>query len=121
MPLAAPYLLSLCEAVEYSDFSFGVVSRLDTQKSTFELDAAKLIHSIVKYSPASESVAMEFLFEVQKISGINDSGMFPSSEITRSFFETYYLYSHCSRPPSIRRSAGTVGTTDIGNPAYTPA
>ncbi|KAI9571792.1 hypothetical protein HD554DRAFT_2036683 [Boletus coccyginus] len=67
MPLVAPYLLSLCKVVENSDFSFGVVSRLGTQSSTFQLDAAKLIYSIVEHSPASESVALEFLFEFQKI------------------------------------------------------
>ncbi|KAI9571790.1 hypothetical protein HD554DRAFT_2312089 [Boletus coccyginus] len=70
VPLVAPYLLSLCKVVENSDFSFGVVSRLGTQSSTFQLDAAKLIHSIVEHSPASESVALEFLREFQKISGI---------------------------------------------------
>ncbi|KAI9573805.1 hypothetical protein HD554DRAFT_2325537, partial [Boletus coccyginus] len=70
MPLVAPYLLSLCKAVENSDFSFGVVSRLSTQNSTFQLDAAKLIHSIIEHSPASESVALEFLSEFQKIRGI---------------------------------------------------
>jgi len=42
---AALYLLSLCKAVENSDFSFGVVSRLDTQSKTFQLDSARLIHS----------------------------------------------------------------------------
>jgi hypothetical protein len=76
MPLAAPYIVSLCKAVENSDFSFGVVSRLGTQSSTFQLDAAKLIHSIVEYSPASESVALEFLFQLQNIWGIYDLGMF---------------------------------------------
>jgi len=77
MVFAAPYLLSLCKAVENSDFSFGVVSRLNTQNSSFQLDAAKLIHSIVDYSPASESVAVEFLSELQKIPDIYDSGMSP--------------------------------------------
>ncbi|KAI9463124.1 hypothetical protein HD554DRAFT_2175618 [Boletus coccyginus] len=55
MPSVALYLLSLCKAVENSDFSFGVVSRLGTQSSTFQLDAAKLIHSI------SEQWAQEIL------------------------------------------------------------
>jgi len=85
MPSAAPYLLSLCKAVENSDFSFGVVSRLGTQSSTFQVDAAKLIHSIVEYSPASGSVALEFLFEFQKIRGIYDLGMSPSSGSAHSF------------------------------------
>jgi len=65
--LVAPYLLSLCKAVQNSDFSFGVVSRSGAQSSTFQLDAAKLIYSIVEYSPASESVALQFLSQFQKI------------------------------------------------------
>ena len=67
-----------------SDFSFGVVSRLGTQKSTFEL---KLIHSNF---PTSKSVAMEFLFEVQK-RGIRDSGMSPHSKSLIHSWNTWLL------------------------------
>jgi hypothetical protein len=75
--LAAPYLISLCDAAQNSDFSFGVASRLGTQSSTFNVDAAKLIHSIVTFSPASESVAIEFLHEFQKVWGIEYLGKVP--------------------------------------------
>jgi len=74
---AAPYLLSLCDLVKTSHFSLGVVSRLHTQKSTFNIEAASLIHSIVTYSPASESVAIEFLYEFTKVSGMNHLGKRP--------------------------------------------
>ena len=77
MPLAAPYLISLCDAVENSDLSLGVVTRLGVQSSTFKLDAARLIKSVVTFSPASESVAIEFLFELQKVSGFGDLGNVP--------------------------------------------
>jgi hypothetical protein len=70
MVLAGPYLISLCDAAQNSGFSFGAASRLGTQSSTFSVDAAKLIHSIVTFSPASESVAIEFLQEFQKASGM---------------------------------------------------
>jgi len=63
MPFAAPYLISLCDTVANSDLSLGVVTRLGVQSSTFKLDAAaRLIKSIVTFSPTSESVAIEFLF-----------------------------------------------------------
>ena len=78
MPLAAPYLISLCDAVANSDLSLGVVTRLGFQSSKFELDAAKVIKSIVTFSPASENVAIEFLFELQKMSGFIDLGNVPS-------------------------------------------
>ncbi len=77
MPLAAPYFISLCDAVANSDLSLGEVSRLGVQSSTFELDAARLIKSIVTFSPASESVAIEFLFELQNVSGLGDLGNVP--------------------------------------------
>ena len=77
MPLAAPYLISLCDAVVNSDLSLGVVTRLGFQSSKFELDAAKVIKSIVTFSPASENVAIEFLFELQKMSGFIDLGNVP--------------------------------------------
>jgi len=74
MPLAAPYLISLCDAVEDSYLSLGLVSRLGVQSSTFKPDAERLIKSIVTFSPAPESVAIEFLFELQKVSGLGDLG-----------------------------------------------
>ena len=77
MPLAAPYLISLCDAVANSDFSLGEVTRLGIQSSTFKLDTATLIKSIVTFSPASESVAIEFLFELQKVSGFEDLSNVP--------------------------------------------
>ena len=77
MPLAAPYLISLCDAVAKSDLSLGVVTRLGFQSSKFELDAARFIKSIVTFSPASESVTIEFLFELQKVSGFRDLGNVP--------------------------------------------
>jgi hypothetical protein len=74
-----PYLISLCDAAQNSGFSFGAASRLDTQSSTFSVDAAKLIHSIVTFSPASESVAIpvELLQEFQKASGMKYLGSVP--------------------------------------------
>jgi len=36
------YLLSLCDLMKTSHFSLGIVSRLHTQKSTFNIEAASL-------------------------------------------------------------------------------
>ena len=70
MASAAPYLLALCDTAKNSTFSFGVATRLGAQSSKFEIDAAKLIHSMVTFSPAPESVAIEFLQEFQKVGGV---------------------------------------------------
>jgi len=74
MPLIAPYLLSLCDAAQGSNFSFRLATRLGTQSSPFNIDATKLIHSVVTFSPAPESVAIEFLQEFQKLPGIDHLG-----------------------------------------------
>ena len=75
--MAAPYLLSLCDLAKTSEFSFGMVSRLHTQTSTFKVEASKLIHGIVTFSPASESMAIQFLHEFEKISYLKDLGILP--------------------------------------------
>jgi len=77
MPFVAPYLISLCDAAGKSRFSFGVATRLDTQDPTFNIEATKLISSIVTFSPAQESVAIEFLQKFQKIPGIRHLGNIP--------------------------------------------
>jgi hypothetical protein len=43
--------------------------------SRFEVDATKLINSIVKFSPATESIAIEFLQQFQNVPGVNQLGM----------------------------------------------
>jgi hypothetical protein len=109
MPLTAPYLISLCDAAQNSDFSFGVTSRLTTQSSTFNLDAAKLIRSIVTFSPASESVAIEFLHEFQKVWGINHLGKFPliyKPYILLTDDTVVQLNQSCSCDPNLSRSSG---------------
>jgi hypothetical protein len=75
--MAAPYLLSLCDLATTSEFSFGIVSQLHTQTSTFRVEASRLIHDIVAFSPASEIVAMEFLHEFEKVSYLQDLGKLP--------------------------------------------
>jgi len=75
MTLAAPYLLALCNAAHDSDFSFGVAVRLGMESSGFEVETTKLIDSIVKFSPATESVAIEFLQQFQNVPGVNQLGM----------------------------------------------
>jgi len=74
MASKAPYLLKLCEVAQSSGISFGLATRLCTQSSTFNVDATRVIHSIVTFSPAQESVAIEFLFEFEKVSRIQHEG-----------------------------------------------
>ena len=66
MVLKAPYLLALCVIAQSSNVFFGLATRLGTQSSTFDVDAIRVIHSIVTASPAPESVAIVFLREFAK-------------------------------------------------------
>ena len=77
MALKAPYLLALCDAAQASDVNFGLARRrrrLGTQSSTLNVPATRVIHSVVTFSPASETVAVEFLVEFQKVSALSDLG-----------------------------------------------
>jgi hypothetical protein len=77
MTLKASYILGLCEAAQQSSVGFGPATRLSTQSLTFNIDAAKVIHSIVKFSPAAESVALEFLNKFQEVSRLRHLGGVP--------------------------------------------
>jgi len=74
MASKAPYLLKLCELAQSSDIFLGLATRLGAQCSTFNLDAIRVIQSIVTFSPAQESVAIEFLFEFERVSHIKHEG-----------------------------------------------
>jgi hypothetical protein len=76
MTLKAPYILALCEVAQQSGVGFGLAHRLGTA-SNFNVDAAKVIHSVVKFSPATESVAIEFLSEFQNASHLRHLGSVP--------------------------------------------
>ena len=71
-----PYLLALCDAATQGEL--GVATRLGTQSSVFNLDAARLIHSIVTFSPSAESVAVEFLGELRKSRRLRQLGWYSS-------------------------------------------
>jgi hypothetical protein len=74
----ASYLLSLCDATQESCLSFGFATRLDSdQDSAFKVNITKVIHSIVTFSPAPESVAMKFLQEFHNVSVIQHLGNSP--------------------------------------------
>ena len=77
MNLKAPYILALCEAAQQSSVTFGPATRLGTQSSTFNIDTAKVIHCIVRFSPATESVAIQFLNEFEKVSRLRHLGSVP--------------------------------------------
>ena len=77
MTLKAPYILALCEAAQRSSVTFGLATRLGAQNSSFNICAAKVIHSIVTFSPATERVALEFLNEFQKVYCLRHLGSVP--------------------------------------------
>jgi hypothetical protein len=71
----ADYVLSLCDAVhEHPKVSFGMAGRIGMQNSSYNTEASKLIHSLVTFSPAPESVSKEFLKELQKVHGMAPLG-----------------------------------------------
>jgi hypothetical protein len=76
MTSKAQYILALCEAAQQSG-AFGLATRLGTQSSKFDVDAAKVIQSIVSFSPATESVAIEFLNEFKKVPFLRPLGSVP--------------------------------------------
>jgi len=67
----AQYLISLCIVVQQSNESLGIATRIGSTNSIFQFEASKVIHSILTYSPAPDTVAVEFLNELQKINGIS--------------------------------------------------
>lgn len=57
----AQYLISLCALTQESQESFGIAMRIGTSNSKFNVEASKVIHSILTFSPAPDAVAVEFL------------------------------------------------------------
>ena len=94
MTWIAPYLLELCDAAQQSGVEFGLATRLGSQDSIFKVSAAKVIQSIVTFSPAGECVAIEFMQQFQKVSIINNLGSvsFPGRLSTRIPISTGFSY-----------------------------
>lgn len=68
------YVLALCTAVQESGESLGVAVRIGSSTSKFNVEATKVIHGILTFSPASDSLAIEFLNELAKVSGMEYLG-----------------------------------------------
>lgn len=81
MSSAAPaqYLISLCTAAQQLglDGSFGVAVRIGSSDLKFKAPTTKVIHSILTFSPAPDTVAVEFLNELSKVTGIRSQGKWP--------------------------------------------
>jgi hypothetical protein len=78
MSSAAPaqYLITLCNAAQQPDLEepFGVVVRIGLSDSKFKAATTKVIHSILTFSPAADAVAVEFLNELSKVTGMAGLG-----------------------------------------------
>ena len=73
----AGYVLSLCEAVDAEpNLTLGTAVRIGMPNSSFNVEASKIIHSLVSFSLASETVAVEFLNELEKVLGMAPLGNF---------------------------------------------
>ena len=71
------YLITLCTAVQQSDEPFGVAVRIGSSNSKFNAVATmKVIHSILTFSPAPDAVAVEFLHELSKVTGMASLGKY---------------------------------------------
>jgi hypothetical protein len=74
MPGVAQYLIALCAAAQEKGESFGIAVRIGASHSKLKIEATKVIHSILSFSPAPESVAVEFLNELAKVHGMSHLG-----------------------------------------------
>jgi len=68
------YLISLCTIAQEANESFGLAIRIGTSDPKFNIETTKVIHSILTFSPAPDSMAVEFLNELNKVSGISYLG-----------------------------------------------
>ena len=64
------HLLTLCTVVQESGESLGVAVRIGSSVSKFNVEATKVIHGILTFSPTQDSMAIEFLNELAKVSGM---------------------------------------------------
>ena len=78
MSSAAPaqYLITLCTAAQQLglDEAFGVAVRIGSSDSKVKAPTTKVIHSILTFSPAPDSVAVEFLNELSKVANMGSLG-----------------------------------------------
>jgi hypothetical protein len=77
MSSAAParYLVALCTATRQSDEPFGVAVRIGSSNSKFKAATTEVIYSIVTFlAPAPDTVAVEFLNELSKVTGMASLG-----------------------------------------------
>ena len=77
IPATAPYLQALCNVTQLQNIPndiFGVAIRLGVQHSAPNLPAARVIHSLVEFSPAAETLAIEFLNEFRKVTPFETLG-----------------------------------------------
>ena len=66
----AEYLISLCTLAQESQESFGIALRIGASNCKFNVEATKVIHSILTFSPAPDAVAVEFMNELERVKGI---------------------------------------------------
>ena len=68
------YVLALCTTVQESGESLGVAVRIGSSTSRFNVEATKVIRGILTFSPAPDSMAVEFLNGLAKVSGMEFLG-----------------------------------------------
>jgi hypothetical protein len=61
-------------SVQQSNESFGIATRIGSSNSEFQFEATKVIHSIVAFSPAPDTMAAQFLIELEKVKGMSSLG-----------------------------------------------
>ena len=72
--MSKEYVLALCTADQELGDSLGVAVRIGSSTSKFNVEANKVIHGILTFSPAPDSMAFEFLNELAKVSGMRYLG-----------------------------------------------
>ena len=65
---------ALCTVVQESNESLGVAVKIGSSISKFNVEVTKVIHAILTFSPAPDSMEIEFLNELAKVSGMGYLG-----------------------------------------------
>ena len=70
----AQYLIPLCTTAQQLNQSFGLAIRIGASNPKFQFETTKVIHSILMFSPAPDTMAVAFLNELEKVKGISFLG-----------------------------------------------
>jgi hypothetical protein len=57
-----------------SGIYFGLATRIGSSNPTFKIETTKVVHSILTFSPAPDTVAKDFLNDLEEVRGMSFLG-----------------------------------------------